>query len=224
MIFDFTYYEPWHPPFSYRESLRGAGDVAWITPADALKFLIDAGAQAPMPLKALLVRMAASGSLTSLARVVVEVEQGASDQGRYLDVPLSTEWASDEWQWEHADLWHDGTMRMTKTYGGALLTRTFRDIVFDRRVVEDLAERWSGDLGCEGADLAIQQQAKQERWSEERMRAAIAACPETNREKAWITYFRDNQLEHGWKNTAWRVLWASARGTEGHKGRLLSHS
>lgn len=58
-----------------------------------------------------------------------------------------------------------------------------------------------------------------ERWSEAEMKAAIAGCPEPNRDKAWAKHFKHRVAETGWGNTAFRSLWAAGRGTRGLLGR-----
>ncbi len=58
-----------------------------------------------------------------------------------------------------------------------------------------------------------------ERWSPEKMKAEIAACPIANREEAWRKVFKPQFAEHGWGNQAFRDFWSECRNTKGMTGR-----
>lgn len=56
-------------------------------------------------------------------------------------------------------------------------------------------------------------------WTEERMKAEIAACAISNRDRAWQQVFKPTRDQHGWDNTAFRAIWSEGRDSKGTTGR-----
>ena len=61
--------------------------------------------------------------------------------------------------------------------------------------------------------------AAPEPWTEERMKAEIAACTISDRDRAWREKFKPIREQHGWDVTAFRGVWSEGRGTKGMTGR-----